>query len=237
MADTVLCLHHLKTPFLGFVGDALHAADVEIEQRDLRAGDPLPRLDGYAGVVSFGGEQSVTEIERYPYLEDEAEFLRGALEREVPVFGICLGGQLLAHALGGEVSRMERPIVGWRPVEALAPAGEDAVFAHAPDRVSTLHWNEDSFVAPPGAVELLTRAGPGTEAFRAGSSAWGVQFHPEADAAALDRWYAETPTDLDRAGVDIERARAADAEFLPGQAELARELFGAFARRVVDGAR
>ena len=235
MGETVLCLHHLKTPFLGFVGDALRGRDIELEHRDLRAGDPVPKLDGYAGIVSFGGEQSVTEIERYPYLEQEAELLRAAVESEVPLFGICLGGQLLSHALGGEVSEMERPIVGWRAVEPLAPAGDDTVFAHAPDRVCTLHWNQDCFTAPPGSVELLTRAGPGVEAFRAGTSAWGIQFHPEAGADALDRWYADSPTDLDRAGVDMERARAADAENLPGQEALAGALFGAFARRVIEG--
>ena len=78
---------------------------------DLLAGDPLPELDAVDGIISFGGAQSVTEIDRYPYLLAEAEFLRRAAERDVPVLGVCLGAQLLAHALGGSVRRLPRRAV------------------------------------------------------------------------------------------------------------------------------
>ena len=73
-------------------------------------------------------------------------------------------------------------------------------------------------------------------AFRAGDSAWGVQFHPEADAAALERWYASYGTWLDEIGVVQSDARAADAEHLPGQAERAERLFGTFGRVVAEHA-
>ena len=98
-----------------------------------------------------------------------------------------------------------------------------------------LHWNEDSFDLPPGAVELLTRHGDGVTAFRAGDRAWGVQFHPEADAAALEGWYRRYGAWLAEAGVTEAEARAADAEHLPGQAQRAEWLFGAFGRVVAAG--
>jgi len=78
-----------------------------------------------------------------------------------------------------------------------------------------------------GAVELLPRAGPGGEAFRAGESAWGLQYHPEVTAAILDHWYGLRMAE--QAGVSEAAAREADARHLPDQRRAATELFGAFA--------
>lgn len=234
MAATVACLHHLERPVLGFAEAPLRAAGLAIEERDLPRGDPLPGVDEVAGIVSFGGVQSVAEIERHPYLEAEAELLREAVAREVPVLGVCLGGQLLAHALGASVRRMPERMVGWWPIEPLPPATEDALVRELPEAPVALHWNEDCFELPAGAVELAARVGPGVEAFRAGSCAWGIQFHPEVDAATLDHWYAEDFAHL--SGREEAAARAADAEHLPAQAALGRALFGAFAGAVVSAA-
>ena len=99
-----------------------------------------------------------------------------------------------------------------------------------------LHWNEDGFEPPPGAVELLRRPAGGTvEAFRYGPCAWGVQFHPEVDPASLDGG-TTTHWELDEAGVTEEEARAADARYLPGQPALSGALFGGFARVVAGRA-
>jgi len=229
---TVACLHHLDRPVLGFMGDALRAAGLDLDERDLPRGDPLPALDDVDAIVAFGGDQSITEIERHPYLGAEAALLRAALARELPVFGICLGAQLLAHALGAQVRRMERQQLAWVEVDVLPAAASDPVFAPLPPRLPALHWNEDCFTLPLGAVELLSRAGPGVEAFRSGPSAWAVQFHPEVDANALDGWYAEEREQLTADGIDEATARAADARYLPGQEALARTLFDGFARVV-----
>jgi GMP synthase (glutamine-hydrolysing) len=153
----------------------------------------------------------------------------------VPVLGICLGGQLLAHALGAHVVRAPRRTVAWVEVEATEQSDGDPIARALGSPVRGLHWNEDYFDAPPGAVELLTRHGDGVTAFRAGDSAWGVQFHPEADAAALEGWYRRYGGWLAEAGVTEAQARAADAEHLPGQAERAERLFGAFGRVVAAG--
>ena len=99
-----------------------------------------------------------------------------------------------------------------------------------------LHWNEDCFDLPPGATELLTRNAAGVTAFRAGDSAWGVQFHPEVDAAALERWYARYGAWLAEAGVTEADARAEDARHMAGQTGRAERLFGAFGRVVARSA-
>jgi GMP synthase (glutamine-hydrolysing) len=226
----VVVLHHLEKPFLGNAAAPLGA--LEIDERDLRGGDPLPALEEADALLSLGGDQSVRDIDRYPYMQKEAELLRDAVAAGVPVLGVCLGGQMLAHALGGKVERMPARTVTWAEVEKLPQAEGDPLFGELPDRLRALHWNEDGFTPPDGAVELLSRAGPGGEAFRYGESAWGIQFHPEADAAALDGWYADVAW-LAEAGVEERAAREADQVHLPGQGATAETIFGGFARYVL----
>jgi GMP synthase (glutamine-hydrolysing) len=210
----VAVIHHLSQPFLGHAERPLR--DVELIEHS----GTLPALDDVDGIVSFGGIESVLD----GGLEAEAELMRSAVAADVPVIGVCLGAQLLAHALGGKVVRRPRRMVAWVPL-----VGEWEGYG--------LHWNEDGFEPPPGAVELLRRPDAGgAEAFRCGSG-WGVQFHPEVDGPALDGWYAGWPYAVAAAGTTEAAARAADARHLSGQAELSAAIFGGFLSVVREGAR
>ena len=227
----VAVLHHLAERSCGHAAGALAGEGIELDERDLRAGDPLPSLADVDGVVSLGGEQSVRGGE----LEAEAALLREAVAREVPVLGVCLGAQLLAHALGGSVRRNARRLVAWPVIEPLPAAADDPLFGALPPGAVALHWNEDGFEPPAGAVEIVRRVGgadSGASAFRFGPCAWGVQFHPEVDEAILEGWYRDWPAACAQAGVRVEDARAADAEHLGGQEALSRAIFGGFARVV-----
>jgi GMP synthase (glutamine-hydrolysing) len=203
----VAVIHHLREPFLGHAADALRGVEL------VEHFGTLPSLDEVDGIVSLGGEDSVLD----GALEPEAALLREAVARDVPVLGVCLGAQILAHALGGRVVRRPRRLVAWVPLTG----GWEGAYG--------LHWNEDGFEPPPGAVELSARPDGFGEAFRLGS-ATGVQFHPEVDAAALERWYADWGDVLEPAGVTEAAARAADARHLADQPALAEAIFGAFAR-------
>lgn len=232
MPRTVTCLHHLKRPVLGHAAEALAHAGLDVEERDLRRGAPLPRLDETDAIISFGGEQSVRDIDSHPELAAEALLLRAAAETGVPLLGVCLGAQLLAHALGARVWRMESRLVAWAEVERLPAAADDPLLAGLGRTVRALHWNEDAFELPAGATELLSRAGEGCEAFRFGACAWGIQFHPEIDADALEGWYRQGADELREAGLSEAEARAADARHLERQSATGRALFGAFAATV-----
>jgi GMP synthase-like glutamine amidotransferase len=224
----VVVLHHLERTFLGHAGPALQAAGLELDERDLLRGDPLPAVGESDALLSLGGDQSVRDIAKYPYLQAEAELLRAEAERGTPVLGVCLGGQLLAYALGGRVEKMPVRIVEWKEVRRLPEADGDPVIGGLPEVVRALHWNEDCFSVPEGAVELLSRGCSGGAAFRWGEAAWGIQFHPETDAQTLECWY----TDVDwlaEAGVEEATAREADRIHLPGQRAIADRIFGGFA--------
>jgi GMP synthase-like glutamine amidotransferase len=229
MAEPVVAVvHHLETPSLGHAGPALRAAGVRLDERFTRAGDPLPSLEEVDGILSLGGEQNALD----PALAAEVALLREAAAREVPALGVCLGAQLLAHALGGQVGRLPRRHLAWPEVVALPAAAGDPVLGALPRDAAAVHWNEDGFAIPPGAVELLRSPAGSGEGFRAGRSAWGVQFHPELDEEALEGWYREWGYALGEAGVTEHQARAADRDHMPGQAALSEAIFGGFARVV-----
>src|SRR4051795_993234 len=115
----LVVLHHLDKNFLGEAAEPIRAAGLELDERDLKRGDALPAPGEADAILSLGGDQSVRDIDRYDYMQAEAELLREEAERGTPILGVCLGGQLLAHALGGTVDRLPRRIVKWVPVEKL----------------------------------------------------------------------------------------------------------------------
>jgi GMP synthase-like glutamine amidotransferase len=227
------CLHHLERPSLGLAEEPLLRAGLTLDERDLRAGDPLPEPGSFDGLLTLGGEQSLREVDRYPYLGRELDLLSDAVEGGVPTLGICLGGQLLAHAGGAAIEQLPRRVIGWPEVRRTEAASGDPLFAGVPDAIAALHWNEDFFRVPDGAVELLSRSDLGGEAFRLGARAWGLQFHPEAEESILDTWYAR-PEVLVQAAVTERQGRAADEVRMPGQRLLAESLFGTFAGLVAS---
>jgi GMP synthase (glutamine-hydrolysing) len=117
-----------------------------------------------------------------------------------------------------------------------AAAGDPIVGAL--DAPVALLWNHDAIVRPPGAVELLRASNKGCVAFRYGARAWGIQFHPEVTADALDDWWVRWgPAQLVEAGVEETAARADDARHLAGQPALSETVFGRFATVVSEAAR
>jgi GMP synthase-like glutamine amidotransferase len=234
MPPVVACLHHLDQPFLGHAEAPLREAGLEIDERCAARGDRLPRLAEVDAIVSFGGSQSAVDLDADPGLAAEATLLREAVGAGVPVLGLCLGAQVLAAALGGRVARARRRAVTWRSLSVLPAAHGDPLVGALPDPIPALHWNEDVFDLPQGAIELLGPREEGVEGFRAGACAWGLQFHPEVDEAALDRWYATYGDWLEQANVDEAAARALDREHLDIQARTGRRLFEAFAGVVAE---
>jgi GMP synthase (glutamine-hydrolysing) len=154
------------------------------------AGQPLPPHDEVAGAVVMGGPMNVDDVERFPALAAEREWLAEALRHEMPLLGICLGAQLLARALGAEVRPGERAEVGFATVQVHDPS--DPILGALAPETTVLHWHGDVFDLPNGAQPLASSAQTEHQAFRAGN-AWGILFHPEADYALIEAWLAAQP--------------------------------------------
>ena len=118
---------------------------------------------------------NVDEVERFPALAAEREWLAEAVRRELPLLGICLGAQLLARALGAEVRAGEGPEIGFAPVEVSDP--EDPVLGGLAPSTDVLHWHGDVFDLPDGAQPLASSARTEHQAFRVGN-AWGASSTP-----------------------------------------------------------
>jgi GMP synthase-like glutamine amidotransferase len=189
----------------GRLGDWLRAAGLELDERRLDAGDALPGdLAGHDGVLVLGGPQSSTDDD--PALDAVRDVLARALAEDVPVLAVCLGAQLLAQAGGGEVRRGEEgPEVGATLVAKRDAADADPLFGPLPMTPDVVQWHHDAITRLPRGATLL--AGSPLyphQAFRAGGSAYGLQFHVEADPALTRAWaesdaegVASTPFDVE----------------------------------------
>ena len=160
------------------------SADEAVVAR-IERGDPLPRRDGFAGVIVTGSAAMVTE--RRDWSERAADWLREAAHEDLPLFGICYGHQLLAHALGGEVG--DNPAgreMGTIALELDPQAGDDPLFAGLPGRFQAQATHLQTVLrAPAGATVLARSPQDACHAFRWGRSVWGVQFHPEFSATHM----------------------------------------------------
>jgi GMP synthase-like glutamine amidotransferase len=181
-----------------------------------------PPADGYDAAFVFGGDQNVGEEVAYPWLHEEYDALRRWVAEDVPVLGVCLGAQTLAHALGGAVKHSGR-LAGFYETELTAAGIADPVLGALPQRFEALNANAYTFEVPAGAVELAR--GPGPQAFRAGRRAWAVQFHPEVRRDQTLAWFKEDEPELPRSLEALERELD---EKLPAWQELGRRLCRAF---------
>ncbi len=227
----VLAVCHPAGGTSGVFHDAARAAGHVIDEW-LPAERPEPPrpLGEYAALVVLGGDQNVSEQDRFPYLTAEIALLREWLPGGRPVLGVCLGAQLLAEAAGGRVVRASARELGWLDVEILPAAAGDPVLGSAPPRLTALQWHSFAVDPPPGAV-VLARSPVCAQAFRLGS-AWGVQFHPEVDRAILDGWLDDLDRGIPPQARDAELLEGGVAEHLEEWNAVGRELFKGFLTQV-----
>jgi GMP synthase-like glutamine amidotransferase len=175
--------------------------------------EPLPGLDGFAFVASLGSVQSATKIDPM-WVPAEIALLREAIEAEVPVLGVCFGGQALSLALGGQVAPAARPQIGWFELSERVdevPLGP------------WFHWHYEQLSVPPGA-ELLAHSEAGPAAFRHGRHL-GLQFHPEVTLEVIASW-ARSEAELEKLGVSPDELRAQSEVLAPLARRHAWDLFG-----------
>lgn len=154
-------------------------------------GQAPPEFAALKGAIVLGGYMGVHDQARYPYLATVKTFMADLLTRDIPQLGICLGGQLLAAVLGGEVRAGVGGERGCRSLLLTAAGQTDPLFAGLPPAFAVFQWHHDSFAVPPGAVHLAHSAVCPGQVIRAGR-AWGAQFHPEVTPEIVAPWQLRT---------------------------------------------
>lgn len=195
--STLDALRSEQGDFDDWIARGLGADAGNIEVCDPRSGAPLPQPDTLRGVVITGSHEMVSH--RAPWSERTAEWLARCVQAAVPVLGICYGHQLLAHAMGGTVDFHPAGLeIGTVPLHLASAAQDDPLFAGLPEQfpVQVIH-RQSALQLPPGAVPLAANAHEPHQAFRIGRCAWGVQFHPEFDAAAMRGYVQAQASHLD----------------------------------------
>ncbi|RZK28368.1 MAG: type 1 glutamine amidotransferase [Hymenobacter sp.] len=174
------CLQHLPDEGPGYAAAWLAAHGHSLTYTRLFEPDLVfPALGEFDGLLILGGAMSVHDEAEFPWLVVEKEFLRVALRAGKITLAICLGAQLLALALGGEVRPNPEPEIGFWTVRFSAKALTHPLLRGWPDKATVLHWHLDTFTVPPGALRVGMSAGCAAQGFVWGDGVIGLQFHPE----------------------------------------------------------
>ena len=212
-----LILQHEEPTPPGYLAEWLEqqGADVDVLRIDLEEEMPDPRE--YDMIASLGSEFAAFDDTK-PFIPREAKLLRDALDADVPILGLCFGGQLLARVAGGKSFRSDHAEIGWAPVETrdpdLIPAGP------------WFNWHFDSFTLPPGA-ELIAETEAGPQAYRIKRSL-GLQFHPEVTPQIMDSWVKAYRHELDGDGVDPDALLEETHRIAPEVRKRSEHLFNRF---------
>lgn len=217
-----LVLQHEESSPPGLVASWLadHGAEVDVWRIDLeeRTIDP----DDYDLIVSLGSEFAAFDDTK-GFVAREAALLRQAIDEDVPVLGLCFGGQMLARVLGAANHRAETSEIGWLPVRSADP---DLV-----PEGPWFQWHFDTFTVPEGA-EVIAETDVGPQAFVYGRSL-GLQFHPEVTAEIMDEWVRVYRHELDDDGVDPDGLLEETGRAIVRSNEMGRQLMDRFLERIV----
>jgi GMP synthase (glutamine-hydrolysing) len=186
----VVAFRHMYSEGLGSLGTVIEKAGgnyryIDTYRESLDGFDPLlPDL-----LIVLGGTPGVYQADDYPFLKDEMKMIEARLKAERPVFGICLGAQMMASVLGSKVYRGKRgPEIGWFPVE-INEAGQNSPLRHfTPELTHVLCWHGDTFDLPENSVCLASSAKYENQAYRYGKNALGLQFHCEITPQMVKGW-------------------------------------------------
>lgn len=186
----ILVLQHIAIEHPGILRDFLRADGISWHPVELDEGEAIPPLDAFDALWVMGGPMDVWEEAAHPWLLAEKAVIREAVvERRMPYLGLCLGHQLLADALGGDVGPAATPEIGVLEVELSAAGRGSPLFAGFPERCRCLQWHSAEVRrAPDGAEVLASSPACAVQAMAFGHRAFSLQYHVEITGATVPEW-------------------------------------------------
>jgi len=231
MTKTCLAVRHVAFEDLGLLGPLLAGRGYDIRYHE--AG--IERFD--AGslvapdlVIVLGGPIGVYECAAYPFVTDEIAAVAARLDANKPILGICLGAQMMAAALGGQVAPGSVKEIGWAPL-TLTAAGRASVLSRL-GTTAVLHWHGDNCELPSGCERLASTPHCPVQAFFRAPSQLALQFHLETEPARFESWLVGHAVELGKAGIDPRALRAQARALGPATCAVGREVLAAW----LDGA-
>lgn len=232
-AEKVLVLQHVPPENLGTIADAFDRRQIAAHYIRPFQGEPVPKsLEWMNGLVVMGGPMGIADRERMPFLKDEIHLVESALHEKKPILGICLGSQLLAHALGSKVTRADRKEIGWSLVRLSEEGRGDPLFADVEHSFFALHWHGDVFELPGGAVSLASSEQTACQAFRYSRNAYGLLFHLETTENTLREMIRTFSDELKEENLDGGRLLQKGKEHFPPLERVSEKVFGHWAGMV-----
>lgn len=200
-------------------------------QNDFASIPSLASLDSFSGIISLGAHAGVLDEPRHEWMRHERTIMERALEREIPLLGLCFGAQLLASVAGGEFRPSPVAEVGWTRVSMTPEARTDAVFSAFGDEIDAFHFHYDSYTLPES-VAVLGETDGIIQAFRVGMAAWATQFHLEVGLSQQLAWLTTYKRLFEKEGVVISEQIATSHVLWKSYREQAYRVAAAFAAQV-----
>lgn len=226
MAQRLCVLQHADDEGLGSMHRWFSEHNFQITTIRIDKGEPLPPHQSYDWLVLMGGPMGVYEEAQYPWLAQEKEWLRQAIEAEKRILGICLGAQLIASALDSQVYPHETLEIGWHPIFRTDPSA-----SWLPEKAQLLSWHGDCFDLPQGAKAFASSEITPCQGFSYSRRVWALQFHVEADESTVDAFLEAGGGDLPRGEYVQSLEQLKKAEHLATSAKIAEDLLNYIAKQ------
>jgi GMP synthase-like glutamine amidotransferase len=210
MADPIFIFRHVDCEGPGYLGEFLTRRGLPWQVIEVDQGDPVPHsIDGMAAMAFMGGPMSVNDP--LPWIEPELTLIRTAQAAGLPMLGHCLGGQLIAKALGGTVGPNPSREIGWLPVRVLRSAATAAWVDGLDDEFPAFHWHGETFSIPEGADRLFESEACANQGFVIGN-ALALQCHIEMTAELVRDWAARYAEQIGDASPTVQSAEQMSAD-------------------------
>ncbi|WP_273778984.1 glutamine amidotransferase [Acinetobacter sp. GSS19] len=202
---TIYAIQHLAFEDLGSLEDLFYQLGYRVRYFEAGVDDLRQALEFKGLTIILGGPIGVYDHTDYPFLSAEIELLKKRLAQNLPTLGICLGAQLIAHALGARVYAGTQKEIGWSNLNLL-PVADNPL--QALQNTPVLHWHGDTFDLPAQATLLAGTELYSHQAFQVGHTILALQFHLEVAEEYLEKWLIGHHCELRQAQISIPALRA-----------------------------